>query len=324
MNKRSLERNENSFKALLKYDPTLRGRRIDRIQSTDFEGFKVFRKAMDYSPAGINIDLRCFRTIFNYATKKGYLKSSPLIDVPMVIVQKTDVRFLNDDELIALNDTLGDLDLTDEFQKDARDLVLFYLYSGSRTSEALYPTFTWECDLQNSIRFPQTKWGKSRTIPKLDKVKLVLESRKHIEGGPFHLTRHQVYKRVKFVMKKAKIPDVSTHDLRKTAGAWYYMATHDIFAASKFLGHSNVLVTQDHYAGLIQSLQVEYARLFESALDSRLLISCYFETKLDQPRPTEVRSKDSLLSSTNPILTGRSAYGSRTRVTGLRGRRPDH
>ena len=63
------------------------------------------------------------------------------------------------------------------------------------------------------------------------------------------------------------------------------MATKDIFATSRFLGHSSVKVTEKHYAGLIQSLQVEYSEKYESTLNSRLLLGCYFETKQDQSRP---------------------------------------
>ena len=85
----------------------------------------------------------------------------------------------------------------------------------------------------------------------------------------------------------AGIQNASTHTLRKTAGAWYYMATRDIFATSKFLGHSSVSVTEKHYAGLIQSLKVEYSDQFEEGLNSRLLIGCYFETKQNKSRPIE-------------------------------------
>ena len=201
-------------------------------------------------------------------------------------VPKSDVRFLNEDELQALSDALDSLDLSDSFQRDARDLTLFYLYTGARASEALYTTFKWECDLKNSVCFPKTKRGKSRTIPKMDTVKAVLESRKNIPGGPFHFTRDQVYNRVKFVMDKAKISDASTHTLRKTAGAWYYMATGDIFAACQFLVHYTVRVTEDHYVGLIQSLQVEYATLFEGVLNQQLQLGCNSELKLAQNRRT--------------------------------------
>ena len=62
----------------------------------------------------------------------------------------------------------------------------------------------------------------------------------------------------------------TTHDLRRTAGAWYYMATKDIFATSRFLGHSSVKTTEASYAGLINSLKIEYAQQFESLLNRQM------------------------------------------------------
>ncbi len=100
----------------------------------------------------------------------------------------------------------------------------------------------------------------------------LLESRKGYEGGPFPFTRHLVYNRVKSVMEMTGIPSASTHTLRKTAGAWYYMAVRDIFATSRFLGHSSVKVTEKHYAGLIQSLQVDYSKQFEQILNGQQLL----------------------------------------------------
>ncbi len=196
-------------------------------------------------------------------------------------IHKSDVRFLNENELRSLQFALDSINQEDEFQRDARDLTLFYLFTGARLSEALYPTFDWSCDGQNSIRFPKTKQGKSRATPKTETVKAVLEGRKHVPGGPFHFNKDHVYKRVKWMFEQAGIRDASPHTLRKTAGAWYYMATRDIFATAKFLGHSTVRVTEEHYAGLIQSLQVDYARQFESVLGGRLQLGNNFKTKQD-------------------------------------------
>jgi len=277
MNERTLERCHNSFNALIGYDASLVHRRIDRFSPTDFEGFKAYRRERGFAPEGINVDLRKLKTLFNFAVRKSLLADSPLAEVSSVQVPKSDVRFLNEDELRSLQFALDSINQADEFQRDARDLTLFYLFTGARLSEALYPTFDWSCDGQNSIRFPKTKQGKSRATPKTETVKAVLEGRKHIPGGPFHFNKDHVYKRVKWMFEQAGIKDASPHTLRKTAGAWYYMATRDIFATSKFLGHSTVTVTESHYAALTQSLQVEYARQFEDALQANLQLTCNLE-----------------------------------------------
>ncbi|MFQ6676620.1 MAG: tyrosine-type recombinase/integrase, partial [Fidelibacterota bacterium] len=120
------------------------------------------------------------------------------------------------------------------------------------------------------IHFPTTKTYQGRSIPLTRRVREVLEGRKDIVGGPFHFTVYTVYNRTKFAFKKAGIDDISTHNLRRTAGTYYYMATRDIFSTSRFLGHSSVNVTEKHYVGLIQSLQTQYADEFDKTLTNIL------------------------------------------------------
>lgn len=277
MNERTLERCQNSYNALIDFDPAFKARRLIDIKAADIEAYLVYRREMGFSAEGRNIDLRKFKTLFNFALKKGYLTTSPLAEVAPAHVPKADVRFLNEDELRSLDFAIEQVDGNDDFQRDARDLTLFLLFTGARLSEALYPAFDWSCDGQNVIQFKQTKGGKSRSIPKVETVKAVLESRKHIQGGPFPMDKNRAYKRVKWLLRKAGIANASPHTLRKSAGAWYYMATKDIFAASRFLGHSTVVVTEQHYSGLIQSLQVEYSLQFERALQANLQLTCNLE-----------------------------------------------
>jgi len=266
----SLKRYYFSINTLFDYDPTLSNKPLADITWQDFEHFKIYRLEEGFSAEGINTNLRNFRTIFNFGEAKDYLKSSPLRIVDYIKTEKQDARYLNENEMRRLHSALEDLDLNQQFQRDARDLVLFYLYTGARASEALYPDFDWNCVDQNRIHFPKTKTYKGRSIPLTQRIEDVLEGRRSITGGPFHFTIFTVYNRTKFVFEKAELDDVSTHNLRKTAGAYYYMATRDIFATSRFLGHSSVKVTESHYVGLIQSLQKEYSNLFDSILTNKL------------------------------------------------------
>ncbi|MFC1543066.1 tyrosine-type recombinase/integrase [Candidatus Neomarinimicrobiota bacterium] len=277
MSIKSLERVEHSYKALLAFDPSLEARLIEEIGSKVFRDFKAHR-IKSYAKEGVNTNLRCLKTLFNFAVKKGLLDISPLMDIRPYRAANN-VRFLNDAEISSLQFALSIIDVENEYQRDARDLTLFYLHTGCRLSEALYPTFTWDCDGQTALRFPKTKGGKTHTISKTDTVKAVLESRKHIPDGPFHFTRNEVYKRVKWMYRQAGIENASVHTLRKTCGAWYYMATRDIYAASAYLGHSSVKITEKHYCGLIQSLQAEYSTKFEKALNANLQSACNSGTK---------------------------------------------
>lgn len=279
----SLNRYINSINALYGYDSALERKLTSHINWKDFEGLKMHRQSKGFSPHGINTILRNMRTIFRYGVKRGLINHNPLDNVENIKTIQNDVRYLNEKELSDLKDVLNKINLNNPYQKDAHDLTLFYLYTGARTSEALYPNFSWNCIQHDKIIFPNTKSSKERIIPLTKNVDEVLKTRKHIIGGPFftetgikvnsledliknRITRDMVYNRTKFVFEKAGIRDVSTHNLRKTAGAYYYIATRDIFAASRFLGHSSVKVTESHYVGLIQSLQKEYSARFDDLL----------------------------------------------------------
>ncbi len=279
----SLNRYMYSIKNLYEYDSKLERKLASHINWKDFEGLKTYRKSQGFSPHGINTILRNMRTIFRYGVKHGVIKQNPLDNVENIKTNQNDVRYLNEKELSNLKQVLSNVDLNIPYQKDAHDLTLFYLYTGARTSEALYPNFTWDCVLNDKIIFPNTKSNKERIIPLTKNVDEVLKTRKDIIGGPFftetgskvstleniatnHMTNYMVYNRTKNIFEKTGLNDVSTHNLRKTAGAYYYMATRDIFAASRFLGHSSVKVTESNYVGLIQSLQKEYSNKFENLI----------------------------------------------------------
>jgi integrase len=266
----SLKRYKWVCKAIAGYSKKLLNTPIDKISPDDIINFKKHRLSLKVSDEGINTEIRHIRTVFNYAKKLELITTSPMVDVSNIQVVKSDVRFLDDHELVRLNVELNKLNLNDAYEKDVHDLVVFYLYTGARSSEALYPDLTWDCINAKTIVFPRTKNNKSRTVSLFKPVKNVLDSRVNLPGGPFDFTTNQVYNRIKFVLKKANLNNASPHNLRKTAGAWYYMATRDIFAVKCWLGHSNVTVTENHYTGLIQSMRETDDKAFEELLTAKL------------------------------------------------------
>ncbi len=270
MRQNSLDRYKWVKKALNKYSKKVMKTSVDQIKSSDLKKFKAFRLKSGVTKEGVNTDLRHIRAVFNFAVKQGHIKKSPMVDVRRIKVKKKDVRFLNSGELSTLKKALGSLDLTDEFQREAHDLTLFYLYTGPRGKEGLLPNFTWDCIEQGSICFPETKNYQARTISIINPVAVVLESRRGLPDGPFNLTYNQLYKRIKYVLNKAKIENASPHTLRKTSGAFYYMATRDIYATKEWMGHSNISVTIDHYSGLMQSMKREDDLAFEKLLTEKL------------------------------------------------------
>ena len=72
------------------------------------------------------------------------------------------------------------------------------------------------------------------------------------------------------MLNKAKIENASPQTLRKTAGAFYYMATRDIYATKEWMGHSDISITIKHYSGLMQSMKREDDLAFEKLLTAQL------------------------------------------------------
>ena len=321
MSESSFTRCRNTYDAFLEYEPGIKARRLDEVASADFEGFKIYRQEQGFAPEGVNTNLRGLRTLFNFAVRQGFLAKSPLRDVPLVKVPHSDVRFLNQDELASLQFAIEHLDFSKPWHRDARDLVLFYLYTGCRLRESLVPNFTWANDGQNALHFHQTKTSRARSIPKGERIRDILEGRKAEPDGPFNFSKDEVYNRVTWLLRQAGIDGAAVHTLRKTAGSMYYLATRDIFATSRFLGHSSVKVTEEHYAGLIQSLQVEYHQKFEETLTGQLLFSNYLGTKPDQSSPIDLKTRSPNLSSEKGASQGAGPTRLELATSGLTGRR---
>ena len=59
------------------------------------------------------------------------------------------------------------------------------------------------------------------------------------------------------------MPDANLHTLRKTAGALLIQGGVDIYRVSKFLGHSSVKVTEQHYVDLLQADYADMSSILE-------------------------------------------------------------
>ena len=68
------------------------------------------------------------------------------------------------------------------------------------------------------------------------------------------------------VAKRAGVPDVTFHDLRRHVGTMLINSGERLEVVSKLLGHSNVAVTQRSYAHLsTDATRAAFARLAEIA-----------------------------------------------------------
>ncbi|OYU89027.1 MAG: hypothetical protein CFE29_15950 [Bradyrhizobiaceae bacterium PARB1] len=102
-------------------------------------------------------------------------------------------------------------------------------------------------------------WLNDRAVAILEQMKglhpthvftRVVETTAIVDGEPVKVATRIPYKkshfgtRMKKAFEAAKVDDLTFHDLRRTAGTRYYLATKDYEATRQFLGHSSVEVTK--------------------------------------------------------------------------------
>lgn len=161
-------------------------------------------------------------------------------------VKEKPIRFLSIDEI---NKLLSVID-----NADYRDLVLMYIHTGARCIEILKSNFNWDnVNFENKTINLLGKGSKYRSIPMNEITYEILYRRKFAEfkKDPFDFTYDMVYKKIKRYYKEAGIKDANIHVLRKTFGSLLVQNGVNIYTVSKLMGHSSVLVSERHYAKLL-------------------------------------------------------------------------
>jgi len=261
---------EYSYLALKEFNQAIVNKRLTDIKESDIEHFKIHQNQKLCKPDYTNTIIRNLKTIFKYAVDKELINKSPLKSASYLPTYNRDVRYLYEEEMINLMETLNNINVKRAFEQDARDLIMFYLHTGARAKEILSDVLKWSDIRKDTLTLSSSKTESARTIRITNGMREILSNRSKKKPGPFALGYYGAYNRVKFMLKKANIKDAAVHTLRKTAGAIYYKTNRDIFATSKFLGHSSVVVTESHYVGLIQSMEIEYANKFDLAITTSL------------------------------------------------------
>ncbi len=198
------------------------------------------------TPQGVACELRHIKALFSKQVKMGRLVKSPAGGISPPKFQQKAIRFLSKEEVEKLLEKVDD--------EDFKDLVLGYLNTGARRSEILKPNFTWDSvqfDL-NRVKI-EGKGDKVRYVPMTATLRAVLEKRRDAEkASPFDFSYSWVFKKLAKYYEDAEIENANVHTLRKTFGSLLLQQGEDIFRVSKLLGHSSVMVTQNHYADILQ------------------------------------------------------------------------
>lgn len=220
---------------------------VRKITTIMIEEYLNKRKNEDkISEATLGIEYRTLKAFFNYLVSYEYLSESPMKKLKHPKVKEKPIRFLSIDEI---NKLLSVID-----NADYRDLVLMYIHTGARCIEILKSNFNWDnVNFENKTINLLGKGSKYRSIPMNEITYEILYRRKFAEfkKDPFDFTYDMVYKKIKRYYKEAGIKDANIHVLRKTFGSLLVQNGVNIYTVSKLMGHSSVLVSERHYAKLL-------------------------------------------------------------------------
>ncbi len=223
---------------------------------------KQLRKILDKLSSQVKADgtfissntVRRYRSvlsaIFTYALEKQHVKENPLENIRIKATPNQVVRYLSDDERIALLAACKDSDWERLYL-----LVLLAITTGMRKSELMNLRWT-DIDFDNNLAYlADTKNGSPRVNPIPDVVMqelrvirqvgsgLIFPSER-VTGRPFEFT-----KQWKKALSEAGITDFRFHDLRHTSASYLVMNGASLHETAEILGHKSVQTTK-RYAHL--------------------------------------------------------------------------
>ncbi len=182
--------------------------------------------------------------VLHHAAKRGWA-AAPILERPKV--KDAPFRWLTPEEaerLIAASSA------------HLRPLIVFMLYSGARSGEAL--ALDWrDVDLDRGhASFLKTKNGEARGVPLHRRVIAELANLSHREGPVFRRpdglpyaspkggedtsSGSRIKKAFRGAARRAGLADVSPHDLRHTWATWFYQTNRDLTALQKLGGWKSV------------------------------------------------------------------------------------
>jgi integrase len=225
-----------------------KSRPLSSISTEDVERF-FFEKEKEVSKITANRWLASIRACLQDAWRKDRIPQNPAMKVKSFPENPPKRRVLTDKELSRVLQAIDKF--TDVHVKAA---FMLLIQTGARKSEVL--NARWEdFNLDDRLwTIPSTKAGHPQMMPLPPEIVVML---KHLPRlGPYVIPgrkagrpRSDLKRPWKKIQDAAKISDVHIHDIRRTFGL-HITRKAGLHVASKLLRHSDIRVTEKHYAPL--------------------------------------------------------------------------
>jgi integrase len=217
------------------------------------------RKA-EVSPATVNRELACLKTLFNKAVEWGKAETSPAAKVKKFRENNARERILSPEEARRLIGCAAPA---------IRPVLIVALNTGMRRTEIL--SLKWrDVDFAKSfILIEDSKSGKSRKVPMNTFVYRILKDlpRTSSEYVFFNPGTNDHVKDIKTgfwaACRRAGLSGVRLHDLRHTAASKMIEAGADLVTVSKILGHSSIQMTMRYAHPTPENMRLAVGRLGE-------------------------------------------------------------
>jgi len=243
----TLERNRGSMDSIMSV--LGKSKRLKSITTSDMDGYIERMELKGYSPNGININLRAFRTFLKWAERRNHIDKMPYVEKAKV--DDTLPSYLNDAEFDEM------LSHTNEFYKK---VFTMYRNTGFRLMEPILGT------LKNDTLVIPARVSKTRKERRIlicpEDVPVIYELQEYYETW---INKVKVKKDKYFGDKISKefrrinrLIGLTNkfHDLRHTFAVRRYLMTRDIYQVMRELGHTKVTTTQ-MYADFEDTVDIE-------------------------------------------------------------------
>lgn len=228
---------------------------LDSLTVEDVE--RVFLLMKERGSVTANRFLTALRACLQTAWRREKMIQNPAMKVKHLPENPPRSRVLSDEELQRV--LVAVAELKDPYVRAAFTILI---QTGARRSEVLRAKWA-DFDLKSKLwRIPRPKSGRPqvmpladstvallRDLPRLKGCSFVIPGRRGKKSPPVDKGRFNLNRPWEDIQKKAKIPDVHIHDLRRTFGL-HVARKAGLHVASKLLRHSAIAVTERVYVPL--------------------------------------------------------------------------